>query len=423
MHISMGLRGIFARETGPVLVVGAGPAGATAARALALAGLPVRLLDRSGFPRNKPCGGAISIRVLERFPYLESALGCIGTHRVARLHLEGPDGTATTVESDAPAVLTIRRVEFDALLVSLAVEAGVELTTGADVVQAASHKGGVSLMTRDGRRFEAPVVVAADGVNSVVARRLGLNQGWAPSAVALDMMEETPREALRDADPSTLWVAYGYRGDGYAYLFPKREHVNVGIGYVLSYYREALDKTHRAPYELQHAFVDTLRARGVIAGRSVRGNFTPFLIPVGGPLREPGRGRVLLVGDAGGFVNAFTAEGIYYAMVSGELAAHSVVDAYRRDRVDLMAGRYADACRREIGAELRDAVLVQKYLFGDRRRVSTIVRGIGRRPAVTRAVLDYAMGRRTYRAARRQVLARLPLFAARMFWEGARLRA
>src|SRR5512147_3035739 len=100
-----------------VIVVGAGPAGATAARALALAGVTVRLLDRSKFPRNKPCGGGISVRVLSRFPYLEPALGRIATHRVSRLALEGPDGDSTVIHSRVPAALMIRRVEFDALLV------------------------------------------------------------------------------------------------------------------------------------------------------------------------------------------------------------------------------------------------------------------------------------------------------------------
>ena len=90
----------------------------------------------------------------------------------------------------------IRRVEFDALLVALAVEAGAELITGADIVQAREDDERASRSRRgtaDGST--APVVVAADGVNSVVARRLGLNPGWPASAVALDMMEETPRDA------------------------------------------------------------------------------------------------------------------------------------------------------------------------------------------------------------------------------------
>ena len=202
----MALRRTFAS----VLVAGAGPAGATAALTLARAGVSVKLIDRSAFPRNKPCGGGISLRVLRRFPYLERELGRIATHAVGRLYLEGPGGESTVVQSDEPVALMIRRVDFDALLVSLAVEAGAELVTGAEIVQAWAEADRVVLSSRDGRRFQAPVVIAADGVHSVVAKRLGLNPGWPRRAIALDMMEETPRTVLRDTDPSSLWVAYGY---------------------------------------------------------------------------------------------------------------------------------------------------------------------------------------------------------------------
>jgi geranylgeranyl reductase family protein len=391
----------------PVLVVGAGPAGATAARTLAAAGVPVRLLDRAAFPRNKPCGGGISVRVLRRFPYLEGELCRIATHTVSRLYLEGPDGASTVVRSDAPAALLIRRVEFDALLVSLATAAGAELVTGADIVHAAANGDRIELAARDGRRFTSDTVIAADGVHSVVARRLGLNRGWPASSIALDMMEETPRTALRDLDPSTLWVAYGYGGPGYAYIFPKRDHVNIGIGYVLSHYRHAIDAS---PYDLQRGFVDELRSRGIVAGESVRRNFTPFLIPVGGPLRRPGRRRVLLAGDAGGFVNAFTAEGIYYAMVSGDLAGRAVVDTAESAAPNLVS-RYERACAREIGPELRDSVLIQRYLFSNPRRIGRMVRSAAEQTPITNLIVDCAIGRQTYRTVRRRLLARAPRLA------------
>jgi geranylgeranyl reductase family protein len=409
-------------QHGPVLVAGAGPAGATAARHLALAGVPVRLLDRAAFPRNKPCGGGVSMRVLRRFPYLGRSLDRIATHYVSRLYLEGPDGESTVVESDTPAVLMVRRLEFDALLVALAAEAGAEVVSGADIAHAREDRAGVTLTARDGRTFHAPIVIAADGVHSVIARRLGLNHGWADTSVALDMMEETPRAALRDVDPSTLWVAYGYNAtgaqtgrspEGYAYIFPKRDHVNIGIGYVLSHYRRAID---RAPYDLQRAFVGHLRDRGIVEGESVRGNFTPFIIPIGGPLRRPGRGRVLLAGDAGGFVNGFTAEGIYYAMVTGELAARAVV-SHGGQRS--MARRYRGLCDHEIGAELRDSVSIQRYLFADRRRIAQVIAGAHRERAMTRLILDLVIGRRSYGAVRRGVLLRAPSLIARFLWERA----
>lgn len=425
----------------PVLVVGAGPAGATAARTLARAGVPVQLLDRSTFPRNKPCGGGISLRVVRRFPYLEAALSDIATHTLSRLHLEGPDGESTMIESAEPAALMIRRYEFDALLVTLARKAGAEIVTSADIVQASEDADGVTLVARDGRRFEASLVIAADGVHSVVARRLGINPGWPASSLALDMMEETPRATLRDVDPSTLWIAYGYEpgaaaeprdaarranpavssrpaAEGYAYIFPKRDHVNIGIGYVLSYFREQIDAP---PYEMQRAFIDDLRARGVVVGESVRRNFTPFLIPVGGPLRSPGRGRVLVAGDAGGFVNAFTAEGIYYAMVTGDLAARTVAAAHAGAADgDGLARRYGRACRREIGAELADSVLIQRHLFADRRRIARIVREAPGHRAITNVILDYAIGRRSYRSARRRLIGGSPRLALSLMWQRAK---
>jgi geranylgeranyl reductase family protein len=400
------------------LVVGAGPAGATAARALALAGVTVRLLDRSKFPRNKPCGGGISLRLLQRFSYLEQALTRIPTHRVSRMHLEGPDGDSTVIHSHVPAALMIRRVEFDALLVDLAREAGAAVIEGVDVVAASQDATGVTLTSRDGRTFAAPVVIAADGVHSVVARRLGLNRGWRDTSIALDMMEESPRRTLRDVDPSTMWVAYGVNGGpGYGYIFPKRDHVNVGIGYVLNHYRRAVD-AH--PYEVQRTFVGKLRGRGLVEGESVRAHFTPFLIPVGGPLRRPGRGRVILAGDAGGFVNGFTAEGIYYAMVSGELAAKSVV-ASARAGIASLARRYRRAVDHEIGSELRDSVLIQRYLFADPRRIARVVAGASRAPEITRLILEFAVGGLSYRTLRRRVFAEAPLLGGRLLWE--RLRA
>jgi flavin-dependent dehydrogenase len=368
--------------------------------------------------------------VLKRFPYLVSELSRIATHTVSRLHLEGPGGDATVIESDGPAALMIRRVEFDALLVDLAEDAGAEVIAGADIVRASATDSGVALEARDGRRFEAPVVIAADGVHSVIARRLGLNPGWAASKVALDMMEETPRDTLRDVDPSTLWVSYGYEpksparlqgsgmtdrtgvAEGYAYIFPKRDHVNVGIGYVLDHYRRAIDAP---PYDLQRGFVDHLRGRGLMEGESVRRNFTPFIIPVGGPLKRPGRGRVLLAGDAGGFVNGFTAEGIYYAMVSGDLAAGAVI-ATPANAIASLAPRYRHACEIEMGAELRDSVLIQRYLFADRRRIARVIEGARSAPELTRLILDFAVGRLAYPALRRRMLIQAPWLTARLAW-------
>jgi flavin-dependent dehydrogenase len=200
--------------------------------------------------------------------------------------------------------------------------------------------------------------------------------------------------------------------EGYAYIFPKRDHVNIVIGYLLSHYREHVGA---APYQLQRRFVADLRDRGIVVGDSVRANFTPFIIPVGGALRQPGRGRVLLAGDAAGFVNGFTAEGIFYAMVSGELAARAVLETAGDPA--RMAAAYRRASDYEIGAELRDSVAIQRFLFADRGRIGRVIDGARREAALTRLILEFACGGSPYRALRRRILMRSPLVAGRLIWD------
>ena len=398
-----------------VIVVGAGPAGATAARSLALGGARVQLLERFRFPRNKPCGGGITTRALRRFPYLGAALDRITTHYISKLYLEGPSGRGVVLTSHEPAVVMIRRLEFDDLLARLAVEAGAELIEDACVSQVHADDECVRVTTRDCREFCARYLVAADGVNGIVTRRLWLHPGWDAAGVALDMMEETPNERLRALEPGTLWVSYGQGGtNGYGYIFPKRDHINVGIGCLLSHFREQI---HLAPYQMQQRFVSELRRRGIVEGESSREDFTPYHIPVGGPIRNTARGRVLVAGDAGGFVNAYTAEGIYYALVSGDLAARAVIDDRGIDdprRGTTAAGRYVRAWRREIGAELRDSVLIQKYLFRDASRIDGVVSSADTYRQAADTIIAYAMGTISYAEARRRFLARFPRVVVRM---------
>ena len=400
-----------------VLVVGAGPAGATAARVLAAAGVSTLLLDRAEFPRHKPCGGALSARVTGRFPYLHSALHRIATHWISRLRLEGPSGVPLDLRSDAPAALMIRRLEFDALLATLAGEAGARMIAGADVAHASEDADGVVVRTRDGRCFSGRYLIASDGVHSSTARKLGIVDAWPRNALAIDMMEETPNASLRPRDPGCLWVQDGCRApgangsrplwEGYAYVFPKRDHVNVGIGYLLPAYRAA---SREPAYASHRAFVEGLKARGIVHGDSQRGCFTPFLIPVSGPRRVVATRRVLLAGDAAGFVHGLTAEGIYYAMVSGDLAARTIVDALRANgprRSPDLSG-YARAWRREVGRELRDSVLLQRYMFGSPDRIDAVVAGASTNGTVSGAAVKYLAGHASYRSVRHLVLSRNP---------------
>ena len=394
-------------KTFDVIIAGAGPAGATAAKLLGEAGVSTLLLDKSAFPRDKPCGGGISARVLQRFPYLRPALGNIPTSWVNKVHFESPSGFVVDYRSADPLYLMIRRCEFDHLLFALA-RPRVETTTGL-VRKVAVHTDRVCVSTGN-CEYQARMVIGCDGANSIVARASGLRTGSVQNDSAIDMMEETPQQQLSAAERDRMYIYYRIRSHyGYGYVFPKMDHLNVGVGFKLDYYLANLRGEH---YSHHWAFVEDMKSKHVLRGQSNRANFRAFPLPISGPLARTHADRVLLAGDAGGFVNALTAEGIYYAMVSGRHAAETALDAIRAGNFESSQLRsYESAWKREIGNELAQSVRLQKLLLADPTRVDRIVRAAGRHPVLADLLARYATGALTHAQFKRSMLRRaLPVY-------------
>ncbi len=378
------------------VVVGAGPAGAMAATALARAGADTVLLDRKAFPRDKPCGGGIRFGLWRRFPELADLLrGRVALHEIRRVRMESPSGAAVVAELEHPLYLTLRRVEFDAALVAGARAAGARLVERARVVGLEPAPGGLAVRCMDGRAFAARVVVGADGVNGVVARAAGLTTGFPDEALALDTMEEAGLDELAVTDPETMYVVYGWRGwPGYGYVFPKARCVDAGVGFLLPFFKARRDG---APAQHHRRFLEEAGRRGVVRGRSNPANVRAYRLPLGGPLPRTVADRVLVCGDAGGFVNAYTGEGIYHAMVTGQLAGETAAAALARG--DLSArglAAYEGRWRAEIGEELRDALRIQRRLFARPRLADWIIRAAARDPRLCRLLARVALGEESF---------------------------
>ena len=393
-------------------MVGGGPAGALAALALAKRGIEVLVLDKKRFPRDKPCGGGIRYGVYTRFSDLaETFRRTIAVHEVRRVVMESPGGHAVTASRDTPLYLTMRRTELDAALLARARAAGARVRESARVVEIERPRGSALVRCVDGTEARARIVIGADGVNSVVARAAGLTAGFPDEALAIDTMEETPLAELSMADPGSMYVAYGYKGrPGYGYVFPKADCVDFGIGYMLPFYKRALSGP---PYPHHARFLDEVVARGIVRGRSNPENFKAYRLPLGGPLPRTVADRVLLCGDAGGFVNAYTGEGIYYAMVTGRHAGEVAADAIvYGDATAARLSEYERRWKEEIGTELADSVRIQRRLFNNPALADAIIRAAARDARLCRLFALVALGEASFRRHRLEMAWRF--FVARL---------
>ncbi len=388
-----------------IIVVGAGPAGATAAYALGKAGINVLLLDKAtGFPREKPCGGGLSARLLNRFPYVRDFLadGEVPVNPISRVHLESPDGTRVTYAQAEPILYLIRRWQFDeALFKRAASVCNTRLNTM--IRRCIVKPDHVELESSTGELFTAPIVIGADSANSVIARHTGLRSEAAHKEYAVDMMEETTYDRLDVADRDSIYLFLTLTQTfGYGYIFPKTEHLNLGFGCKLDWYLQAL----RGKGAEHHAqWVDTLKTKGDVTGETNRAGYKAFPIPVSGPLHKTYTDRVLLAGDAGGFVNAFTAEGIFYAMASGALAAQTALAAIKAKRYDdRTLSAYQTAWEKEIGSDLAHSVEIQHRLFNGSGRMDALVRKSKEDPELLRLIIGYSMGATTYEALRNHMM-------------------
>ena len=308
-----------------VLVVGAGPAGTVAARTLAAAGARVRIIDRATFPRDKLCGDTLNPGCMAMLSRLDAGVAeCVRTHGVAitGMTVTGPRGAA--VSADYPAGLSgvaLRRRDLDRWLLESAVRAGASFEPGLTaqvplISERSSRVTGVRA-TCGGREHElhARVVIAADGRASRLASSLQLSrfaaspQRWAHGAYFSDVDGLSPHGEMH------------IREDGYVGVAPLPGGVaNVCV-------------VRSRPYLTAGQPGDTVLDHGIGADPVLSARFTrakrisdvTVLGPLGVDSRVPGCAGMLLAGDAAGFVDPMTGDGLRFAIRGGELAAHAAL--------------------------------------------------------------------------------------------------
>ena len=326
------------------IVVGAGPAGSTAARELSAAGARVLIVDRADFPRYKACGGGIPLRTEKLLPF---PIDSVVEDSVSLLRVSHKGASTFVRDSGQPFAHMVMRDRFDWLLLEQARKAGAEFRPST-VVREATMNGQVHVRA-EGFAAEADFLVCADGAHSPVGKMVGLGEGIAECA-AWELEVRAP--ALRQrAYRNTALIELGYRPWGYAWVFPKSEVLSIGIvlppdqaGSMKERVRQYVESLGLSGAEVEMARGHKIRFR--------RGD-------------EPiANERALLVGDSAGMADEFTEEGISYAVESGRLAARNVLRGLSGGS---MEGYQADIDR-EVMPELRAARTISFMFYGMLRR-------------------------------------------------------
>jgi len=288
------------------IVVGAGPAGSTTAFRLASGGARVLLVDKARFPRDKPCGGGLTIRAVRQLPVSPDP---VVEHVVDRMGIRLRYGSRFERGGRAPLILMTQRRRLDHYLVEQAVAAGAVFRDGVKVADVQADESGAGV-TVDGSPVEAAVLVGADGANGTTRKTLGLGGDY---VLGVAFEGNVAKELVGDRFDGIAEIELGTIPGGYGWVFPKGDHVNVGVGGWESEgptLRDHLRVLCRA-YGIDEEKVDGLRGHRL-------------------PLRRAGsiaaRGRGLLVGDAAGLVDPLSGDGMYEAFVSSRLAAETIAD-------------------------------------------------------------------------------------------------
>jgi geranylgeranyl reductase family protein len=322
------------------IVVGAGPAGSHLGYLLARTGRRVALLDKQRFPRDKVCGGGVSRKSIA---LLDMDIAPVVHNWITGAFLTFQNRSAVTRDLPVAAGCTVLRDEFDQMLLARACEAGAHFFGETTFFELHRHCAGVTAITSCGE-FKGRRLFAADGVGSAVRTKV-FGKRLVSYVPALEALVEVSGAALKSFRDRAVFD-FGGMPKGYGWIFPKRDHLNVGI---YSPFGGTALRQHL------NEFIDRYPALRHHLRIEYRGSAIPLRNQAG--VFE--RGPVVLIGDAAGLAESVFGEGIYFALKSAALAAQA--ECARDDGAKSV--RYTQLLRRELLPELRAASLLARALY------------------------------------------------------------
>jgi len=330
--------------TSDVFIVGAGPAGAYLAYLLAKQNVDVVVADKASFPRAKVCGGGLSRKT--------TALLDFDIEPVIQRHIRGAwltyqNRDTIEAELDPPSGCSVLRSEFDNLILQQAISRGARFLPRCSFESAERDKDAIRIQTSAGE-MSARYLVGADGVFSAV-RKAFFPRDLVSYAPAIEVLIAVGKQTMADFDDRMVFD-FGGMPRGYGWIFPKKDHLNVGV-YSMFPRRSIRDDLKRfmSRYE-------TLRAHDDV---KILGHSIPTQNRAGIYATD----RVLLLGDAAGFAESFYGEGIYFALKSAVLAAESFAQTRGRH----VEREYSARIQRDLAPDLFYSDLNARLFYSSQR--------------------------------------------------------
>ena len=307
-----------------VVVVGAGPTGSTTARILAEKGFKVLVLEKYTLDREKPCAGAVTNRVVEYFRIPEEAF----TRTCTGIFLCCPKNRTVVIGKHGKIRLTMRNI-FDKVLCQMAMDKGAEFFEKSLVNESLIKNGKIigvkTKINGKTKTIKAKLVVGADGTPSTIARRLDLYSGKQNTiGFSFQYHMELSNEQIEQRIGSNVETYFGSQWvpSGYTWIFPKNNIVTVGCV-------SGIDVIKQRKINLKQ-LLDHFIKKHPVASSKLKGakilQSQAHLIGYPGVLKDNVAEGCLIVGDASGTVSAWTSEGIWYSMKSGEAAGISAAE-------------------------------------------------------------------------------------------------
>ncbi len=344
----------------PILVVGASVGGSTAANTLAMAGVPVIMLERD-LTWVKPCGGALPPVAFEEFDLPQSLI----SRKVYKTLIHSPSERTAEIEvagikerSNDYVAMTCRE-DLDPFLRQRAVDNGAQLIEG-QLLDLQVATDGVTVSYRDKnshakKSLQAEVVIGADGAYSTTAKALGLER--LPRCIAIQERIRLPADKMAKwENTAELYLGQKVSPDLYAWVFPKSDHVAVGCGAGPGNTAEA----RQLLANLKQRIAPELEGGEVFLEEA-------HALPIH-PRKHLAYERAMLIGDAAGLVVGTSGEGIYWAMKSGRMAAETLVEVLP-DASESALRLYERNWWKEYGTMYRFLRWLQKWGYGNERQM------------------------------------------------------